>query len=403
MPISVLIYFTRTCMFFILLQLQRLLTDVDEPIRRFGQTVADALALLGRGDWQLGELMALNLYLNNRYGTVLMHRLPAEPVTGAADLAVARERARLVHRAIADRLSAFWSRWCSDRNIVRQYRRKYDGDTFVSVLAAIGRNTADADSLLRSLSISDGGDGNGVDLDPARIALTDYANGLIADGSMPGPVLTDLRLRAFEASYQFDPRALARYHRRLFRSVNACFYWTAVVYLRLGARIVDLLHDDGDVAVNRRCLLTNVARFVRPLAVFIDVGLTVPAADGDDDPPPPPPEHLGRLLAYSTRLYRTLQRDYTVPEVLAARQPIGQFADLLSADMEASLGVQAPAADAFAEYGRDAAVELFESNYRALVRLVSAASRYRDDRVNLSNAAGYMSYAAAESAVDAGP
>lgn len=384
-------------MFFYLLQLHRLQSDVDEPIRRFGRTVVDALALLGRGDWQLGELMALNLYLNNRYGTVLMHRVPAEPLTGAADLAVARERARLVHRKIADRLSAFWSRWCSDRDVDRQYRRKYDGDTFVSVHAATLRNTADADALLSSLYISGGDSGGGVDLDPGRIALTDYADGLIAGGSMPVPVLADLRLRAFEASYEFDPRALARYHRQLFRSVSACFYWTAVVYLRLGVRILDLLRDDGDLAVNRNCLLTNVARFVRPLAVFVDIVGTVPAAAGDDDLPPP--EHLGRLLAYSARLYRTLRDEYTVPAVLAAREPIAGFADLLSADMEASLGVQAPAADAFAEHGRDAAAELFESNYRALVRLVSAASRYRDDRVNLSNAAGYMSYAAA----DAGP
>lgn len=364
---------------------------VDKPIREFGETVVNVLATLGHGETGgLGELMALNLYLNNRHGTVLMHRIPVEPIASPVDFRVARERMRTVHRALLDGLSAFWGTWCSDRDVVEQYRRKYrDEDRYVVVLNEMDQNARDADDLVRGLNVSD--NAADLDLDPRRVALADYVDGLVASRSMPGRLLADVRLRQFEATYQFDPRELRDYHAHVFRSVYACFYWTAVAQLRLGARIVDRMTESGTVAENRMGFVVHLVKFARPLSVFDATRSRFPVALS-----PAASAHLADLLAYLSRLYRALRRGRAAAAAarLISRSAAAarHFADLLSADMRETLRLDAgdEPADYFGGYDYDAAVKLFETNYQAFARLVSTASDFEADRENLAKLKKYM-------------
>lgn len=360
---------------------------VDRPIREFGETIVNILATVGHGETgPLGELMALNLYLNNRYGSVLMHKIPAEPVASWTDFEVARNRMRAVHRDILGKLYAFWDTWCGDRDIVSQYRRKYAGGGHAAVLREMDNNVRETDDLVRGLNVSD--DVVDLDFDPRRVALTDYAAAIVSSGSMPDRLLADVRLRSFEASYQFDPRELRGYHAFVFRSVYACFYWTAVTQLRLAARIVERMKERGTVGENRTGFVANLARFARPLTVFdvnrsqFALGLSARAS-----------ENLTGLVSYLWRLYRAARRGCTVELIVSSGTAARDFADSLSADMGTLLDAEGPA-DRFENYDYDAAVKLFETNHRALARLVSAASGFKEDRANLMKLKKYLFYLA---------
>lgn len=368
--------------------MDKLSSYVDKPIREFGETIVNVLATIGHGETgALGELMAMNLYLNNKFGTVLMHKIPAEPVASWADFQVARKRMRAVHGMILEKLYAFWDTWCSDRDIVTQYRRKYRDGDHVAVLREMATNVRETDDLVRGLNVSDH-DVVDLDFDPNRIALTDYVAAIVSSRSMPDELSADVQLRSFEASYQFDPRELRAYHAFVFRSVYACFYWTTVTQLRLAARIVEQMKEHGTVQENRMGFVVNLAKFLRPLTVF-DVNRNrfaldlSPAASGN----------LTALVSYLSRLYRALRRGCSAELILSSGTEARHFADLLSADMETLLNVEGPA-DYFENYDYDAAVKLVETNYQAFARLVSTTSGFKEDRVNLMKLKKYLFFLA---------
>lgn len=340
--------------------MDKLYEHVDRPIREFGETVANMLSTLAHGETGgLGELMAVNLYLNNGLGTVLMHKVPVEPVSNAADYRVAARRMRDVHAMLLDKMYAFWDTWCGDRDVVAQYRAKYRREPFVAVLDEMNRNRNEADELLRGLNVSSGG--APLDVDPGRIALAEYARDVVSSRSMPGPVLDGLRLRSFEASYQFDPSRLRAYHKSLFRDVYACVYWATVTHLKLADRIAAAGPGRLDAA--------EFAGYARPLTVF---NVNRYAFVGRL-----PPKASINLIALASFLSNVL---YGGADVSPAR--VRWFVDLLTADMAAALDMTVP--DAYFDgLSTDGALTLMRSNHKAFARLVAAASGHREDRANV--------------------
>jgi len=181
-----------------LFQFDEILADIDKAIREFGETVVNMLTILSHGETGgLGELMALNLYLNNVYKTVFLQKIPLEQVRSSVDIEIARKHIRDVHMMLLDKLYTYWDTWCSDKDIVTQYRLKYKNYEFIVILDEMNKNIEDAEELMRSLNVSD----NVVDLDfdPKRIALTDFVNHLVSNTPMPNELLIDFQLKSFEA------------------------------------------------------------------------------------------------------------------------------------------------------------------------------------------------------------
>lgn len=349
--------------------------DMDQPIREFGENVVNMLSTLGHGELGgLGELMALNLYLNNGLGTVFMHRVPVAPITSPDDFAVAKRRMRTVHGAILDGLYAFWDTWCSDADVVAQYRRKYSGSAYIVLVSEMDKNIRESEAFVRALNVSD----NVVvplDLDPRRVALTDYAERVSSAASMPAALSADMRLRAFRASFEFDPRAVHEHQASVFRAVYTCFYWNTIVHLKLGLRLAAERRGGDD---DETAFVVNFVRYVRPLAVFdlnrfhFVVALSPEAA-----------AHLTRLLAFLLKMYRVSRNPHHHGGggVFSSSPIIREFVDLLSADMHAVLNMNVPD-EYFDRLSRGDALKLMQSNYRAFARLVAATSAFKEDRVN---------------------
>lgn len=362
--------------------MDKLYDHVDRPIREYGETVANMLSILAYGEMgRLGELMAVNLYLNNEFKTVLMHKVPVEPVTSATDFQVAAKRMRDVHKMILGKLHTFWDTWCDDRDVVAQYRAKYEREPFIMVLDEMNKNMDDTDELLRSLNVS--GPAVDVDPDPRRVALADYVRAVVSSGSMPGPMLADLRLRSFEASYQFNPREVHEYHVSVFRHVYTCFYWTTVTHLKLADRVADgvrrLARSSGENV--RRSDLGSFAvdfvKYARPLTVF-DVNRYTFATSLS----PKASINLTKLLLFLARIRRGAKNADQTQTILTGSTDIRKFIDLLSADMANMFDMDVP--DAYFDgLSPENALSLMRSNYKAFARLVAATSGSKEDRINV--------------------
>ncbi|XP_060863169.1 uncharacterized protein LOC132939804 isoform X2 [Metopolophium dirhodum] len=350
---------------------------VDKPIREFGETVVNMLTILSHGETGgLGELMALNLYLNNVYDTVFLQKIPVEPVTSSVDVKIARKHMGDVHMMLLDKFYTYWDTWCSDKDIVTQYRLKYKNDEFIVILDEMNKNIADAEELMRSLNVSD----NVVDLDfdPKRIALTDFVNHLVSNIPMPNELLIDLKLKAFEASFEFNPQAMYAYHKSVFRTIYICFYWTTITHLKLGIQFIDEMEIHENVTKYRMNFIVDFIKYLRPLTVFnihqtqFPLKLSTEASG-----------NLTSLLSFLLKFFDNLRNSNFKDVILLSRLEIQKFVSLLSADMETMLNMKAPENYYFDTISYEKTLKLMKSNYRVFARLVLATGGFKEDRINL--------------------
>lgn len=358
--------------------MKNIFVNVDRPIREFGETVVNMLNVLAHGEMGgIGDLMALNLYLNNIYGTVLMYKVPTGPIDTLEEFENAKKHSRDVHRMIIEKLYTFWDTWCSDIDVVTQYRSKYADKRFEIVLDEIDKNIDETDEFIRCLNVH----GNVVDgdFDIYKILLTQYVNGLILNKSMPVGLLKEIQLNAFEASFEFDPQALyANYHKSVFRSIHTVFYWTTITHLKLGVQFIDGI-EQFSVSSYNKCFMMKFVKIVRPLLVF-DINQL-------ESLPRLPREaltNINTLITFLVKMYYDLKYTHSKTAIImSARPEIQKFVRLLSTDAEKLLGMKVP--DYYFEHlSYDCALELMQSNYQAFTRLISATSSYKEDRRNIN-------------------
>lgn len=351
--------------------------NADKPIREFGETVVNMLSTLAHGETGgLGELMALNLYLNNKFDTVFIHKVPVEPMTSSVDLEIAKKHMGNVHSMILGKLYTFWDTWCSDKDIVTQYRLKYQNDDYKVVLAEMDKNNKEADDFIRSLNVSD----HVVDLDfdPKRITLNNYVNHLISKLPLPNELLLDMDLRSLEASYEFNPQAMYAYHKFVFRTVYTVFYWTTITHLKLGVQFIDEM-ENYELSKYRKSFITKFIKYIRPLIVF-DINrsqLFVLKLS------PKASRNLTSFISFLFKLFDHLSNTNLKDVIMSSRLEIQKFIHLFSADMETTVNIKAPAYDYFDNLSYENALSLMQSNHRAFCRLVSATSDFKEDRKNV--------------------
>jgi hypothetical protein len=334
------------------------------------------LSTLAHGELEgLAELMALNLYLNNKFGTVLIHKIPVDPITSPDDFAVAKKHMQKVHSMILDKLYTFWNTWCSDIDVVAKHQYMYKSSAFVELISEMEKNTKDTDDFIRGLNVSD----HVVDLDfdPKRIALTDFVNHIISSRSMPTDMLADMQLKSFEISYEFNPHAVYEYQMSVFRTIYTCFYWTTITHLKLSVRLIDNLEKRG-VQHYQTTFIVNFVRYMRPLTVF-DINRIHFVATLSTDAA----RNLNRLLAFMLKIYRNSRNTRSKNWIPSSRPAIQKFVDLLSADMKTMFNMEVP--DSYFDnlsYENNT-LKLMQSNYRAFVRLVAATSGFIEDQINV--------------------
>lgn len=373
-----------------LFQLDEVPALADQPIREFGAPVANMLAVLAHGETGgVAELTAVHLYLNNAYGTVLMHRVPPGPVTTAAEMAACRDRARAVHAALLAALRTFRGTWCGDRDVEAQHRAKYRAHGFADVAAAVRGSAADAADLVRGLNVAAGARTVRLDFAPERLALARYTARLAADRFAADALVAGLLERRFAATYEFDPRALYDGYLRgtVFGTAYAVFYWTAVAHVRLAERYADA-DAAGPWPPSAAAAFASAFRlFARPLAVFrgslptFADPLSARAADT-----------VARLHRFVVRLSDDLSKlaaaapDETRNALAAARPKMRDLVGRLCADAVATVpGLTEPPPPEYfdAVATRDDALRLMRTNRLAFARLVAATAGHADDRANL--------------------
>lgn len=337
------------------------------------------LSVLAHGEMGgIGELMALNLYLNNIYGTVLLHKIPVKNILSLEDFEIVKRQSRNDQNMILGKLYTFWDTWCSSADIVTQYRFKYANKPYEIVLDEIGKNVESTNELISSLHVPD----NGVflDFDPRKILLNDYVTDLISYKSMPDELLDDLQLKSFEGSFEFNPNVLLnKYHRSVFANIYTVFYWTTITHLKLGVRFIDEIERFGVEDFDMRFMIQFI-EIVQPLTVF--------AKNQYEFTPRLPPKasmNIKKLIVLLRNLYGDLRETHSkMNEVfLIVRPEIQKYEKLLSADMKMVLNMEVPS-HYYNNLGYNAALNLMKSNYQALARLVSATSGHKEDRMNLS-------------------
>ncbi|CAH1725564.1 unnamed protein product [Aphis gossypii] len=349
-------------------------TNVDQPIREFGENVVNMLSILSHGETEgFGELMALNLYLNNIYDTVFIQKIPVKPVTSLVDIEVAKKHIKKVHTMILDKLYTVWDTWCSDKDIVTQYRLKYKNDEYIVILDEMNKNIEDTEEFIRSLNVSD----NVVDLDfdPEKIALMGFVNHLISNTPMPNELLMDLKLKSFEATYEFNPYAMYTYHKSIFKTVYICFYWMTITHLKLGIQFIDEI-ENYKVTKYRTSFIINFIKYIRPLAIF-DINRSQFAIKLSPDAS----QNLTDLLSF---LLKYLTNSNLEDVILLSRLEIQKFVNLLSADMEAMLNMKTPPNYYFDAISYENVLKLIRSNYRVFSRFVLAISGFKEDRMNVN-------------------
>lgn len=336
------------------------------------------LNVLGHGETGgIGELMALNLYLNNIFGTVLIHKIPVEPIVSLEDFQIAKKHSRGVHIMIMEKLYDFWNTWCSDKDVVTQYRLKYANKQFEVILDEISRNIKVTNKFIHRLNVS-GNVGN-MDFDPNKILLTNYVNGLISNKSMPEAILNDIQLKFFEASFEFNPKALyINYHKSVFKSIYTIFYWTTITHLKLGVQFIDNI-ERFKVETHGIHFMMKFVKFVRPLTVF-----DINQYEFITRLPPKASMNIGKLIIFLLRLYYDIKPTNLKNAILlSARPEIQNFVNLLNIDMKIVLNMEVPDYY-FNNLNYDAALELMQTNYQAFTRLVSATSGSKEDRRNIN-------------------
>jgi len=350
---------------------------VDQAIRDFGETVVDMLSILSHGETGgLGELMALNLYLNNVHNTVFLYKIPVEQdVMSSVDLEIAKKNMKDVHVMLLDKLYTFWDTWCSEKDIVTQYRLRYQNDEYIVILDEMNKNIEDADELMRSLNVSD----NVVDLDfdPKKIALTDFVNHLVSNIPMPNELVVDLKLKSFEASFEFNPHAMYEYHKSVFKTIYTCFYWTTITHLKLGIQFIDEV-ENYEVTYNRMSFIVNFIKYLRPLMLFNTQRSQFPVKLS-----PEASANLTSLISFLLKLFVDLRNSNSMDVILSSRLEIQKFAKLLSADMETMLNVKAPDDYYFYGISYEKTLKLMKSNYQVFSHLVLATSGFKEDRMNV--------------------
>lgn len=321
----------------------------------------------------LAELMALNLYLNNKYNTVFLYKIPAEPITSSDDFAVAKEHMRQIHSMILDKLYTFWDTWCSDSDVVAQYQNKYKNAAFILLISEMYKNTRDSEDLVRSLNVSD----NVVDLDfdPERIALTDFVSHLISNRSMPAELLTEMQLKLFQTSYEFNPHAVYEYQMSVFRHIYTCFYWMTITHLKLGVQLIDNIEQRG-IKDYRVTFIANFVRYTRPLTVFDLNRLHFVLAMS-----PQAATNLRRLLAFLLQINRNLRDTHSSNGIPSLKPVILKFIDLLSTDMQNMLKMTVPNSY-FDDLSYENTLKLMQSNHQAFACLVSSTCRFKEDQTN---------------------
>lgn len=335
------------------------------------------LTILAHGETGgLGELMAMNLYLNNVYNTVFLQKIPVDQVTSSVDVDISRKHMGDVHMMLLDKLYTYWDTWCSDKDIVTQYRLKYKNDEFIVILDEMNKNIEDADELMRSLNVSD----NVVDLDfdPKRIALIDFVNHLVSHIPMPNELLIDLKLKSFEASFEFNPQAMYSYHKSIFRTIYICFYWTTITHLKLGIQFINEMENYENINKYRMSFIVNFIKYLRPLTMFnihrsqFPLKLSTEASD-----------NLTSLIFFLLKFFDDLRNKNVKDMILLSRLEIQKFVSLLSADMETMLNMKAPENYYFDTISCEKVLQLMKSNYRVFTRLVLATSGFKEDRMNV--------------------
>lgn len=357
-------------------KLDRIPSTVDKPIREFGETVVNMMSILSHGETGgLGEFMALNLYLDNVYDTVFLHKIQAEQVASSVDVEIAGKHIGDVHKMLLDKFYTFWDTWCSDKDIVTQYRLKYKNDEFIVILDEMNKNIEDADELMRSLNVSD----NVVDLDfdPKKIALTDFVNHLVSNVPMPNELLVDLKLKSFEASFEFNPQAMYAYHKSIFRTIYMCFYWTTITHLKLGIQFIDEI-ENYEVTNHNMGFIVNFFKYLRPLTIF-----NVHRSQFPLKMSPEASSNLNDLLFFLLKCFDDLKNTNSKDLILSSRKEIQRFASLFSADMETMLNMKAPANYYFDTISYEKSLKLMKSNYRVFTRLVLATCSFKEDRLNV--------------------
>lgn len=358
-------------------QLDELHDIVDQAIREFGETVVDMLSILSHGETGgLGELMALNLYLNNVHNTVFLYKIPVEQdVMSSVDFEIAKKHMKDVHVMLLDKLYTFWDTWCSEKDIVTQYRLRYKNDKYIVILDEMNTNIEDADELMRSLNVSD----NVVDLDfdPKKIALTDFVNHLVSNIPMPNELVVDLKLKSFEASFEFNPHAMYAYHKSIFRTIYTCFYWTTITHLKLGIQFTDEV-ENYEVTYYRMSFIINFIKYLRPLMLFNTQRSQLPVRLS-----PEAAANLTNLISFLSKFFDDLRNTNSMDVILSSRLEIQKFAKLLSADMETMLNVKAPDNNYFYGISYEKTLKLMKSNYQVFSHLVLATSGFKEDRMNV--------------------
>lgn len=349
-------------------------TYADKPIREFGETIVNVLSTLAHGETGgLGELMAINLYLNNKYGTVFLHKIPVEPMTSSVDLKVARDHMHDVHDMILDKLYTFWDVWCSDKNVVKQYRIKYKDNEYAVILDEMNRNMVEANDLVRSLSVS-GNIKDFIDFDPRKIALTDFVNGLVSATSMPDELIVDLQLKSFRASFEFNPRLVHEYHNDVFKKIYTCFYWSTITHLKLAVRILN--EFDRQKWFDNR--IRSLVYIIRPLTVFnINQMEFKPRLSSTAS------KNIMKLIAFLLNIHHKLRNSTSIKEIILPSKPeIQTFIHLLSTDMETTLNMKVPD-NYYGHMSYERSFIVMQLNYQSFTRLVAATSGCKDDRKNL--------------------
>lgn len=348
----------------------------DQPIREFGETVTNMLIFLAHGEiGGLGELMAMNLYLNNQYNTVFMHKIPIESIVTKNDFEIAQKRIRNVHNMILGKLYSFWDTWCSDNDVVTQYRLKYKNVEFIVILDEMDKNIKEADDLIHDLKVSNNTIID-INFDPKKITLTDFINNIILKSPMPNELLLDIKWNSFVSSYEFNPQSVYDNHKSIFNTIYICFYWTTITHLKLGVKVMDDFEQNGINIYHLAKFKNLFIKFMKPLSVFHTnrsqyISKLLPEAW----------RIIDMLISFLLQLHYDLMNATNSSEVISTRPIIQKFIENLTADMVTISNIEPPS-DYFNKINYKEALKLMKSNYQAFARLVSSTTDFKEDQIN---------------------
>ncbi|XP_050542843.1 uncharacterized protein LOC126906331 isoform X2 [Daktulosphaira vitifoliae] len=357
-------------------QLEQVYSAIDEPIRSFGGSVLQMLSILLYGEVSgLGELMSLNLYLNNTHGTVLFYKLPTEIVHNITDFENARTYMKTIHTKILGELQTFWGVWCDRYDPEAKYLEKYENQTFEVIQQKIFSNVARADEFVRGLDVKNSRDD--LVIEPRLMALTDFIDNISGHRALPYELLVKLKLNAFEATFEFDPQAMRMYHKSVFEILYASLYWSTITHMKLGMRMINEI-ETPDSKYNKLDFLVNFAQYMKPLYKYDqDMSQAVIGL----------PQNVSKNLTRSFYFLLVFYNDskvigkshLTAPETKAEIQDIVKS---LMIDMNKLLNYEMPFVDVD-KLSYEEARKLMRSNYHSFFKLVVSASGFKTYRENL--------------------